>query len=160
MPFLEIAVHRASPDDLVALERLYGLMAVEQAALHAMWPRADGLGAPLPAALAALVDDAGTAVYVGTIDGVPVGFLTTRVRLLLEDGDRVGVIDYVFTEVDARGVGVGEAMLERALADLRAAGLRRFDAFALPGHRSAKNFFESGGFSARRLVMHHDDDRE
>ena len=29
------------------------------------------------------------------------------------------------------------------------------DAMALPGHRSAKNFFEESGFTARKLVMHH-----
>ena len=29
------------------------------------------------------------------------------------------------------------------------------DAFALPGHRAAKNFFEESGFTARAIVMHH-----
>ena len=29
------------------------------------------------------------------------------------------------------------------------------DAFALPGHRAAKNFFEEQGFTARAIVMHH-----
>jgi hypothetical protein len=28
-----------------------------------------------------------------------------------------------------------------------------------PGHRYAKNFFESNGFSARLIVMHHNDRR-
>ena len=42
---------------------------------------------------------------------------------------------------------------------LRRQGLVRFDAHVLPGHRLAKNFFEAGGFSARSIVMHHDDER-
>jgi hypothetical protein len=28
------------------------------------------------------------------------------------------------------------------------------DATALPGHRAAKNFFETNGFTARALAMH------
>jgi hypothetical protein len=46
------------------------------------------------------------------------------------------------------------------LAELRQRGISKFDAHVLPGHRLAKNFFESGGFSARSIVMHHDDKRE
>jgi hypothetical protein len=45
------------------------------------------------------------------------------------------------------------------LADLveffTARGCVGVDAFALPGHRAAKNFFEESGFSARAIVMHH-----
>jgi ribosomal protein S18 acetylase RimI-like enzyme len=63
----------------------------------------------------------------------------------------------VYVTEAARGVGVGEAMLEAALAALRARGVRRFDAIVSPGHRLAKNFFEAAGFSARRITMHHDD---
>ncbi len=73
------------------------------------------------------------------------------------EGERVGVIRYIFTHPDARGVGIAEAMLAAALADLRARGLTKFDVRVLPGHRSAKNFFEANGFSARLIVMHHDD---
>jgi hypothetical protein len=40
---------------------------------------------------------------------------------------------------------------------LRERGITKFDAHVLPGHRLAKNFFEAGGFSARSIIMHHDD---
>jgi hypothetical protein len=51
-------------------------------------------------------------------------------------------------------------MRERALSILRERGITKFDAHVLPGHRLAKNFFEAGGFSARSIIMHHDDERE
>ena len=72
-------------------------------------------------------------------------------------GEEVGVIRLIFTDPEARGVGVGDAMITQALAELRGRGLRYFDARVSPGHRHAKNFFESNGFSARLIVMHHAD---
>jgi hypothetical protein len=51
-------------------------------------------------------------------------------------------------------------MREEALSILRGRGITKFDAHVLPGHRLAKNFFEAGGFSARSIIMHHDDERE
>ena len=76
----------------------------------------------------------------------------------LAAGERIGSIRVVFTEPEAREVGVGEAMLDAILAHLRGSDHRLFDAHVLPGHRLVKNFFESGGFSARSIVMHHRDD--
>jgi L-amino acid N-acyltransferase YncA len=64
----------------------------------------------------------------------------------------------VYVDNPARAVAVGEAMLELALAWVRAAGIRRFDAIVSPGHRLAKNFFESAGFKARRITMYRRDD--
>jgi hypothetical protein len=51
-------------------------------------------------------------------------------------------------------------MRELTLGILRDRGITKFDAHVLPGHRLAKNFFEAGGFAARSITMHHDDDRE
>jgi hypothetical protein len=51
-------------------------------------------------------------------------------------------------------------MRDLAMEKLRERGISKFDAHVLPGHRLAKNFFEAGGFSARSIVMHHDDNRE
>jgi GNAT superfamily N-acetyltransferase len=72
----------------------------------------------------------------------------------LRDGSRLGVIDEIYVETGARGVGVGETLVERLVAFCRHAGCSGIDATALPGHREAKNFFERAGFSARLLVMH------
>jgi len=92
-------------------------------------------------------------VVVGTIDDVVVGFGTAE-RETVRDGSRLGVIRELFVEPEARAVGVGEAMMNLFLETLVTMGCAGVDAFALPGHREAKNFFEETGLTARLLVMH------
>ncbi len=70
----------------------------------------------------------------------------------------MATIKLVFTEEEARGIGVGEAMRDTVVQVFRTRGHRWFDAHVLPGHRLAKNFFEAGGFAARFIVMNHEDD--
>ena len=102
---------------------------------------------------AELAEGAGTTLVVGTIDGVVVGYGTARVEVL-GDGRRVATIDEVYVEPGAREVGVGEVVLDALGAWAAAEHCDGVDAFALPGHRAAKNFFEAHGFRARLLVMH------
>jgi GNAT superfamily N-acetyltransferase len=113
---------------------------------------------PLEASLVAVLEDPDRGVWAGTIDGTIVGYSIGHVEQLgrLDDGlpGRLGVIDDLFVEPDARSVGVGEAMMETMLGWFTAGGCRGVDALALPGHRSAKNFFEGSGFTARLLIMH------
>lgn len=93
-------------------------------------------------------------VLVGTIDGVVVGYATGRTEEL-RDGTILGVVDDLFVEEGARSVGVGECMMDDLLGWFRGRACSGVDAFALPGDRATKNFFEECGFSARLLVMHH-----
>lgn len=153
-----VEARTAVPADIDELERLYGLLEVEMVDLHRMWPRADGLPGSIRQSLLDAIADPSAHVVIGTLDEVPFGLLLAREELTL-DGETIGSIRLVFTEFEARGVGVGEAMRDLALATLRQGGVVRFDAHVLPGHRLAKNFFEAGGFSARSIVMHHDDER-
>lgn len=156
---MQVTARDAVEADVPLLVRLYRGLAIEQAALRPMWPLADGLDEPIEDSFhAALADDA-SEVLIGSIDGVPFGFLLARVERLLTqaNGEPVGTIRLIYTEEPARGVGVGAAMVEEVLTRLRGRGLRWFDARVSPGHRNAKNFFEAHGFSARLIVMHHDD---
>ena len=61
----------------------------------------------------------------------------------------------LFVESEARSVGVGESIADLIVAFCTAAKCVGIDAYALPGARTAKNFFERSGFTARALVMHH-----
>lgn len=90
---------------------------------------------------------------VGTVDEVVVGYGLPRVEVL-PDGRRLGVIDELFVEEGARGIGVGEAMIDLLLEWFRGEGCLGVDAAALPGARATKNFFEASGFTARLLVVH------
>lgn len=125
------------------------------------WPVADGLAEPVDRSLQAMLDAPEWTVIVGSIDGVMVGFLAWRDEPLLPqaDGARLASVRFIFTEGAARGIGVGEAMMTEFLAAARGRHITRFDAHVSPGHREAKNFFESNGFKARSIVMHRDDER-
>ncbi len=158
---MKVEVRHATLDDLHTLVRLYRGLELEMTALHGMWPIADGLDEPAAASFEALLAAPQTYVVLGVLEDVPFGFMTAQVTPLLEqaDGEAVGLIRFVYVEEEARQVGIGEAMRDEILGALRERGLTKFDALVLPGHRLAKNFFESGGFSARSIVMHHDDRR-
>ena len=159
---MNVTARPATEADLDTLTRLYRSLETEMVALHAMWPVADGLDEPVRDSFATALSDPDTVVLIGEIDGYPFGFLLARVEHLLaqSDGGRVGAIRLIFVDHDAREVAVGEAMRDMALQMLRERGITRFDAHVLPGHRLVKNFFESGGFSARSIIMHHDDNRK
>ncbi len=154
-----VASRRATADDIPVLVDLYGPARDEQAALREAWPIADGLAEPVAEAFAEILEDAESMLAVGTIDDVVFGFIWAQLEDLLPqaDGERIGVIRLVYVTERARMVAVGEAMLEVALGWLREVGISKFDAIVSPGHRFAKNFFESAGFKARRITMYHDD---
>jgi ribosomal protein S18 acetylase RimI-like enzyme len=157
-----ITARLATTDDVPVLVELYRELEKEMLDLHTMWPLADGLPEPVEEAFEAALADDDSLVILGSVSGYPFGFLLARVESVLPQagGERIGSIRMVFVELGAREVSVGEAMRDLAMDILRKRGISKFDAHVLPGHRLAKNFFEAGGFSARSIVMHHDDNRE
>lgn len=155
---VQITVTEATADDVDELLRLYRLLEEEMQALETMWNRDDALAEPVADSLREAIDDPDSHLLIGLVDEAPMGFILGRVRPLLpHTGESVGAIQLVFTEEPARGVGVGEGTRNALLERFRNAGITKFDAHVLPGHRMAKNFFEAAGFSARHIVMHHDD---
>jgi GNAT superfamily N-acetyltransferase len=109
---------------------------------------------PLEEGLASELKADDHAVLVGTIDDAIIGYAVVRAEKL-RTGDTLGVVTDLFVESEARAVGVGEAMMEAILEWCNEQGCNAVDAFALPGDRQTKNFFEESGFTARLLVMHH-----
>lgn len=120
----------------------------------ALWATREARPEPLEPALAAFLERDDATVLVGTVDAHVVGYGVVQVEQL-RDGSRLGVIDEIYVEPEARAVGVGELLVERLVAFCANAGCIGVDAAALPGDRQAKNFFERAGFTARILVMHH-----
>ncbi|MCZ6566948.1 MAG: GNAT family N-acetyltransferase [Actinobacteria bacterium] len=159
---MRVAARKASLEDIDVLVGLYRSLEKEMVGLHRMWPLADGLAEPVESSFAGALEHPDVIVMIGTIDDTPFGFLLARVEPLLEqaEGERVGAIRLIFVDHEAREVAVGEEMRDAVMEMLRERGITKFDAHVLPGHRLAKNFFEAGGFSARSIVMHHDDNRE
>ena len=150
------AVRAATPDDLPVLAALAGALRAELTPMRGgrIWSVREARPGRPDETYAALLRDPSACVVVGTLDDVVVGFGVATVEPLA-DGSRLGVVGELFVDEEARAVGVGEAVLESLVAFCVREGCVGVDAFALPGHRAAKNFFEESGFTARAIVMHH-----
>jgi GNAT superfamily N-acetyltransferase len=105
-----------------------------------------------PGGLDRILYDRQRLVVVGLIDDLVVGLAVARSEPVGETN--LGVIEAYYVERDARGVGVGAAMLESVISWLGTKGCRAVDAQALPGDRRMKSFFEAAGFKARLITMH------
>jgi GNAT superfamily N-acetyltransferase len=146
----------ASPSDLPVLVDLARALRDEMRERRGgvLWATREAAPEPHEETLESLLGRDDASVVVGTIDGSIVGFATVEIETL-RDGTRLGVIGDLFVEREARAVGVGESIAELIIEFCTAAGCIGIDAYALPGARETKNFFERSGFTARALVMHH-----
>jgi GNAT superfamily N-acetyltransferase len=152
----EEGVRRAGAEDVAVIVDLARLMRAELAPMKGgtVWLAREARPEPLEAGYAALVEDPAARVVVGTVDGTVIGFGVGLLELL-QDGSTLGVIAEIFVHEEARAIGVGEAMLGDLMGFFTTRGCAGIDSFALPGHRTTKNFFEENGFTARALLMHH-----
>lgn len=91
-------------------------------------------------------------VLVGTVLGVPVGVVVARHEVVSDK--RLALIEELYTEPEARGVGVGRRLIQAVELWARATGCIGIESMALPGDRDTKNFFEAAGLIARAIVGH------
>lgn len=145
----------ATAADLTRMTELVRVATAELAGQKggAVWRAREARPEPVEGELKCLLELPDARLVAGTIDGAMVGYGIVRTERL-DDGSVLGVVDDIFVEDGARGIGLGEVMM----ADLTAWCVARecigMDAMALPGQRQTKNFFEELGFTARKLVMH------
>ncbi len=118
----------------------------------ALWLDHEARAEPLEMSLGALLDGDGLLV-VGSVDGVVVGYGAVEIATL-HSGHRLGRIPELYVEPDARGVSVGESIAAVLVDHCTRIGCVGVDAVVLPGHRAAKNFLETQGFTARQIVAH------
>jgi ribosomal protein S18 acetylase RimI-like enzyme len=149
------SARRADIGDLEDLGRLAHLGLGELTPMRGgeLWALTLGRSEPLTPTLQSELTDPNRLVVVGCIDEVVVGYGTVRLQGLA-GGTTIGVIDDIFTEPEARGVGVGEAMMDMLVEWCRSHGCAGIDAVALPGNRATKNFFERFGLTARAILVH------
>ena len=108
---------------------------------------------PLAERVHGAIDGEDAIVVVGCYDEVVFGYGVAMVERL-DDGRKLGRLDDLAVDPEARGSGIGEAMMNLIVDEVRAAGCIGIDSRALPGDRETKNFFESFGLKARLLVVH------
>ncbi len=143
----------ASVDDIGELVRLAraGRAAIEDARGGALWLARQAPPEPLNEVFAAAIADHESTVQLGCIDEVPLGFLFARVT---EGKPRIAEVQELFVLPEARGVSLGEHMMDATVAWAAAQGCQGIDGYALPGDRATKNFFETFGLVARGIVVH------
>jgi GNAT superfamily N-acetyltransferase len=86
-------------------------------------------------------------VAVAEIDGTVCGSIGWT--LVADDT----LLQYVYVEEWARGVGVGDALMRAVLEWARAHGAHTVGSSALPGDRALKNLFERHGLVAREILV-------
>lgn len=150
------AARLATDHDIDALGGLFDRAAAEMLPARGgvMFLAREARPNPSAESIALAINAADTSVWVGTIDDFPVGYAIGHTEVV-RNGENLGVIEDLFVEDEAREVGVGEALIDALMAWFVERGCAGVDAHALPGDRQTKNFFETSGFSARLLVMHH-----
>jgi GNAT superfamily N-acetyltransferase len=151
-------IEAARPAVREEVDQLAELVARGQAELTGrrggpLWAQRDAVHPLDAAALAVLVTDPDALVLVGTFDDVVVGYAIVQLERL-RDGTTLAVIDGLYVEPAARGVGVGEAVMDAVVTWSESKGCRGIDGFALPGDRETKNFFERFGLTARAILVH------
>ena len=154
------AARAATEADVPRIAELVRTVTSELAATRggAVWKAREARQEPIEPGLEKLLGDDESRLVAGTIDGVVVGYAAARIEHLA-DGSKLGVVDDIFVEEGARGVGLGEMMIGDLVAWCDERKCIGMDAMALPGHRATKNFFEESGFTARKLIMHKSFDR-
>lgn len=123
----------------------------------AVWHRYEAAAEPHEPRLVSLLtgEDPTSLVVVGTIDDAVVGYGIVGGDTL-HDGATIAVVSDLYVDPEARGIGLGEAMMDQLVAWAEARGAIGIDALALPGDRHTKNFFETFGLTARAIVVHRD----
>jgi GNAT superfamily N-acetyltransferase len=114
------------------------------------------VGNVTPADLLARWMDAAPAeatVYVGEFHQAVVGLAAATVAVRPHATELSGRIECCYVEEQARGVGVGAALMDSMVAWCSQRACRDVDALALPGDRLSKQRFEGAGFTARLLVL-------
>ena len=94
-----------------------------------------------------------SALLIGELDGKPVGFAAVELVRLAPEFSMVSITS-LWVHMDARGVGVGSALMGEIEAHAHKWGADGLDSRALPGDRATKNFFESFGLVARSISVH------
>lgn len=131
----------------LALEEMRGQRGGE------LYVRRENRRQPAAETLSAAIDDPDQRVVVGTVDDAIVGYGVGRLERLNTD-EWLAIVDDLFVHADARGIGVGEAMMNDLVAWATERGAVGIDSLALPGMRDSKNFFETFGLVARAIVVH------
>ena len=155
MTSIDEGARQAAEADIASLAGLAAQATAEMAQRRggSVWSRLEARPDPQAESLVRDLRADDASVVVGTVDGAVVGYGAIRL-VELHDGSTLGRVGDIYVLPDARGVGVGEAMMELLMAWAGRRGCIGVDSLALPGDRDTKNFFETHGLVARAITVH------
>lgn len=155
MTSIDEGVRRAADADMAAVAGLAAGAAAELAPRRGgyVWARLEARSEPLERSLDRDHRSDDALVVVGTIDEAVVGYGVIHL-VELHDGAVMGRVTDIYVMPEARGVGVGEAMMDELMDWARRHACIGVDSLALPGDRDTKNFFETHGLVARAITVH------
>ncbi len=78
---------------------------------------------------------------------------TIMASLTVRIDSTVASIQHVYVVPDSREVGLGDALIQTLLSELRTRGVQSVEAQALPGDRGMKNLFERHGLIAQTILV-------
>ena len=155
MTAIDEGARRAADSDIAAVVELAAGAAAELAPRRGgyVWARLEARTEPLEQSLDRDHRSDDALVVVGTVDEAVVGYGVIRL-VGLHDGAMLGRVTDIYVTPEARGVGVGEAMMGELMDWARRRACIGVDSLALPGDRETKNFFETHGLVARSITVH------
>ena len=155
MTSIDEGARRATEADVAVISELAAGAVKELTVLRggSIWSRREARTAPYYEGLARDLRSEDALLVVGTIDTAVIGYGALRIETL-HDGSRLGHMTDIYVLPEARGVGVGEAMMGLLLDWATQLDCVGVDSLALPGDRATKNFFETHGLVARSISVH------
>jgi ribosomal protein S18 acetylase RimI-like enzyme len=78
---------------------------------------------------------------------------TLMASLTVRIDSAVASIEHVYVVPESREVGLGDALIQTLLSELRTRGVHSIEAQALPGDRGMKNLFERHGLIAQTILV-------
>ena len=154
-PAVDVTVRAAERDDVVLLSEAHRLAQAAVADVRGgnLDTLLRGRGEPIEATFEHDLETPEHYVWVGTADGLVVGYCVLRLQQL-RSKESLGVVTDLWVHPKARGIGVGYSLMREATDTATEKGCSGIDARALPGDRETKNFFESFGLVARVIDVH------
>ncbi len=157
---MQVEVRRAVPEDAAAIATIH--VRTWQAAYRGLVPDEvlDGLSVEQREKFwreAAAGGQGAGAVFVATDDGVVVGFCALASASRDDDADeRVAEIGAIYVNPDVWRSGVGTALMDVALGDLRAGDSQSVTLWVLANNRQARDFYAQLGFQPDGAEMTHE----
>lgn len=152
---ITVSIRAANADDIAFLAHAHraGHSAIEGERGGRLDIVLRGRGEPIEESFAETQADPDAHVCIGEVDGTAVGYLVAVVETM-RSAERLTRVSDLWVHPEARGVGVGAALMSYAVDIARSHSCVGIDARALPGDRVTKNFFESFGLVARTIEVH------